>query len=1589
MANVEIIPIPIGSQFVQRIRSNDRDDLNDFPCLLVFDENVTGLRQSGVSVSSGSSVLSIEGQGPVYRVWVRPPQTAGIVTLTVAQNAVNEGNPQTRKNIRVSTRFPDADAERPTSLFNVSLSSVEGFTVSPTRIYIRDTPRVYAYTHSGTEQTSEQLNISLSFNYIDYFNGSLIANNRHRYSLADGRSLERYPHGHWGSTVHTTYGIFALSSNASAAYALLPYGKTQISDVIKINNIGGGYLFVAHQNRLLYFTKRSELNLFALGKIISEDNVEFTKNLNIRSGSRDAVNMREIAIYQDTLYTLEDVGSTGGIYTLDIKKYRPIAKNTKTRIDVQIVREGDTIPLTQFCPDAERVVWDVGFDKPSFLSVNTNSELAVRSVQNDTTVFVKLKGINRIDATADGSFQFYLVILKDTAPRWRDVAELTMPAGSSYDLFRLVDADAIEFRSGRTRLAGSRLSNGVFTVGNVGGIAEFTAHKAGRNSHIEIQIDVVQQIADINPSNPFRYRVEIEGIDVTGDLASFPSVSETLDPVIINEYRVNEASVTLRNGDKKYNNETADNFWKANNLNPFGFQNAMKIYTEHFDDSTGNWIENLLFSGLILETFEPFKEKTFRLNCVDISSRLRNALVQNFGILEKWDVLRRQSDEENFEGVYVPDRSISPMQPETVRAWADRQELTLSRLQLPSEGAVSRNSAYASASDLRTGGGYLPENPIAQFKTQHRSEDARFLVNQLALNKGVYNVQLDIPGVTLDEPFILNRGSISFSVENTRTTRLPVDWVHDASNSRILILLSNPEAHVADLLVQYDLNSDSHRVLYEFDRDLVTHRIARRNATNYSIHTSKPIAQDRSAQNLPRSVDGIGYAYDSAAEGSEIQIWHIGLGNPTPTLTELVGENNALPPQLGIHYWVGFENSRYADEFEGIVADYRGPFKVVSSDLYYRYAKDGEFGVARVDVSGNTTQLIQETNIAQWNHLNFAFDVTSTGTVYFVYATRDNNSTSVIIKRRTSDGTVTTLLTERRNIGGFLTEDTVDFGGFLGCYEALFHNNHLYMLCPIQKIESVEDLTSPVATPLVDVINIGTGGSGRDAGRIQTHGTTVTNSPVGLGDDIVVNVNVTNVARPGSALNFNVNDSEFTITNGTLISSTSFSSVITLTIRPSDPMRHQNIGIGIRLIRNGNATMENGYILIDFGIALSCSKSAGMALYRCNVMAGSPSLEILETYDFVQLGACNLVVHEGAVHFVEHPPAGTKFKPINPDLPGYYTDPEKTKTMGYNLLPENQGQLKRVSSAGVVESLGNLWYTDRPYSVAGTRCLSIGNDLHLTMGYGNLDEVLRFNSLASAADNFVHLVYGRTLHYVLPKFQPNGSVYAALADIAKKVNATLSFEENIVILTDRSPYRAETSGATGTGTVNLGFENANKPFPSIGYLLIGKEILAYTGKSSGAFTGITRGVLGSEIADHADGEKIVYLDNLIRPADFGEPYKAITLQSDTNRIFNIIRDSNSTAEAPDAASIARYGELPYPLDLGLTRHEKVWTEQILARYLEELKDLHELVNIQTIPDFSLRLGQIVAFFHGDAVAPMRIVSIRYESDATHISGRTV
>ena len=234
---------------------------------------------------------------------------------------------------------PDADAEVPTSLFDVSLSTVRGFTVSPTRIIVSNeaNSRMQFYDHDGTLNTSETL--TLNELRLDYFNGDVLTARNRRYSL-DGTLLETYIFGGGRTLVHTRLGILAGHELHVSPYQLLPYGKTAAADIVEIDSVGVASYGLAHQNDLLYSLANGSSGYYALSRITEDDTIELVTRLNIEEGAVGFSSLYDIAIYRDTLYSLQDDGTTGGVYTLDIRKYRPMGLNTKTRIDVQFIDEG-------------------------------------------------------------------------------------------------------------------------------------------------------------------------------------------------------------------------------------------------------------------------------------------------------------------------------------------------------------------------------------------------------------------------------------------------------------------------------------------------------------------------------------------------------------------------------------------------------------------------------------------------------------------------------------------------------------------------------------------------------------------------------------------------------------------------------------------------------------------------------------------------------------------------------------------------------------------------------------------------------------------------------------------------------------------------------------------------------------------------------------------------------------------------------------------------------------------------------------------------------------------------------------------------
>ena len=371
------------------ITTNEPESKNDFEILIIGDVNLTGLTESDITLSvvnsrnqtlTGATLVALDGANSVWVATIRPPDTlgrnvpTGVMRVTVAANAVDQGNAETSKDIRISTRFPDADAETPTLLFRPGFGDQSGITVSSDRIFVNrgynsTSVDIQSYTLAGVEQPTERVfaRVSGGADAIDYFNNTFLigSNPTRRRTLAPSTELEAYTGFNARSVgiAHTRLGLCTLAGG----FSVLPYDETQGIDTMRLTlPTGEGFHRFAHQNDLLYLLNYAGGNYVGLAEIAEDDTINYLRRLNInwRAGHRDRA-FADIAVFGDLFYFLNE----NAVHTLDIKKYRPIAKNTKTTIYPIVAAAGDLIDLKSFhpMPSGSFSMW-VSINRPIFRS---------------------------------------------------------------------------------------------------------------------------------------------------------------------------------------------------------------------------------------------------------------------------------------------------------------------------------------------------------------------------------------------------------------------------------------------------------------------------------------------------------------------------------------------------------------------------------------------------------------------------------------------------------------------------------------------------------------------------------------------------------------------------------------------------------------------------------------------------------------------------------------------------------------------------------------------------------------------------------------------------------------------------------------------------------------------------------------------------------------------------------------------------------------------------------------------------------------------------------------------------------------------
>ena len=233
----------------------------------------------------------------------------------------------------------------------------------------------------------------------------------------------------------------------------------------------------------------------------------------------------DYAVYGNYLYWTGSSLSDTKLYRVDLTKYR--APAVRSHILPQFISEGESLPLKYLVEGAEHILFESGFEIPSYLSIDSNLNLVVANniLLKDTTLLVKLRAFS---LRAETPLQFYLVIRKKVAPVWSAIEVLPIDLGETVNLFAYCEgAASIAWKSGVTPPTGYVLSSGKLTVTGTTSEIQVTATNANGSTDktLKVQVDVSAALVS---SHQFGYRLEIEGIDVTEDMIKFSSIHASL-----------------------------------------------------------------------------------------------------------------------------------------------------------------------------------------------------------------------------------------------------------------------------------------------------------------------------------------------------------------------------------------------------------------------------------------------------------------------------------------------------------------------------------------------------------------------------------------------------------------------------------------------------------------------------------------------------------------------------------------------------------------------------------------------------------------------------------------------------------------------------------------------------------------------------------------------------------------------------------------------------------------------------------------------------------------------------------------------------
>ena len=457
---------------------------------------------------------------------------------------------------------------------------------------------------------------------------------------------------------------------------------------------------------------------------------------------------------------------------------------------------------------------------------------------------------------------------------------------------------------------------------------------------------------------PIALTVKIHNQDVTSDLASVDDIGQGIDYPNLTEFRVGEASVTLRDVRGDFSPNNSSNFFTRHGGRRTGRNSPIEIEAGFIVDGTTH--TETVFKGTIIRLAQDATGATVKVVCTDNFGDMRKKTIADFGIPRHF-MLTEALEQAAENGAYPIMDAVLPASDGSV-SLATRVGETIQPVQkLQTEGTLNPRNFIIDREGVSTEGGPIVNRgigyPQIRMKSPYRYRHIKDVITDILNHAGITDSEINIPEQDVDPHFSSN-GRVNYDLLGTIASSNPMTWrgyvtdfLVDAADSKWYFLFNGHRNNANGLsqIIVYEETTRTYTKLHQFASAVEVWKFAKSGNNLYILAST-------------------GGNYDANEISSENQIISLDISG-TPTETVFVPHTNALCPQLA-HYYHGAGSVFMKPDSRRKIIYHRNA-------LYYAFVDraNSTFGIAKATAQNTTSSVIRVNLDNHGNHAGIGFDI--------------------------------------------------------------------------------------------------------------------------------------------------------------------------------------------------------------------------------------------------------------------------------------------------------------------------------------------------------------------------------------------------------------------------------------------------------------------------------------------------------------------------------------------------------------------------------------------------------------------------------------